>query len=586
MQIPERKIEEISSRLSIVDVVSEYVSLKKKGDRYWGLCPFHNEKTPSFSVTADKNLFYCFGCQKGGSIYTFISEVEHVTFVEAVEILAKKAGVELEYDGNEPDRGHKQALGELNERVAGTFHYLLKNHDMAERARVYLSERGIDPEIVDTFRIGYAPADSGWLYRFLLGKSYSEEFLAGTGLFSKRYPRMSLFFDRIMFPIRTAQGNVVGFGGRALRNEGPKYVNSPETEIFLKRNSLYGLDTAIKKIKTEGVFILVEGYFDVLAFFQAGILNTVAPLGTALTDGQIRLLHRYADRGLLIFDADDAGIPAAEKAILSCEREGLPVSIAVPDGGKDPAEMLVKDGPEALHNLIKYPINSFDYLLSRAKGVSEESGPGGKSSAVRVLFPYLESIESDIKREDCIRTIADTFDVSPQSVTADFQRLSGRKVTQQQADPSPGPGSLSGEVFLMLAVAANRYYFSYVRASLKADDFEDLRAKELYIALEDCFRRGEDSFDSLIARLEDQEITSLLSERLATQEFSINEEQTVQDSVRSIKRRSLEGKRKNVVSLMNRRDREGAPVDEVNGLLAEKMYLDAELEKLRNTGNG
>jgi DNA primase len=581
MQIPEKTIDEISSKLSIVDVASDYLTLRKKGDRYWGLCPFHEEKTASFSVTPEKNLFYCFGCHKGGSIFTLIGELEHLTFVESVEFLARKAGISIEYTGGSVDRSKREALYELYSRVAGSFSYVLMEHPQAEDARTYLAERGILPELLEKYRLGYAPPDRRWLYKFLREKNYSDEFLAESGLFTRRDRTISFFANRVIFPILNAQGLTIAFGARAMDESGPKYLNSPDTEIFRKGTNLYGLHHAAKAIKEKNTFILAEGYFDVLAFAQAGIENAVAPLGTALTDRQVRFLRRYAEHGIIVFDADEAGERAAERAILLCEREAVACSISVPVGGKDPADLMKAGATEALQNLVKYPINSLDYLLNKAQNHAQSDTPEGKEAAVRSLFPYLESVESDIKREDCIRAIADTFGVSARSVASDFSKRGGNRSKGVSQPDAPNSMSLSQDLFLVLAVAANRHYFTYVRQVLEPTDIVDQRAREIFIALEDSFRRGEEGIDTLLLRIQTPDTARLVSERLSTDEFSTNEEKVIHDAVDRIKGRSYAQRRQDVVARLESLDRAGGNREEVQSLIAEKMYLDSELEKIR-----
>ncbi len=281
MKIPDRIIDDIAQRLDIAEVVGDYVTLKPKGGRYWGLCPFHREKTPSFTVTPDKGVYYCFGCHQGGSIYSFVMEMEKLTFVEAVRFLAKKAGVEISWEEKTDHSDKRSAFLELYRRVAGSLHHILMNREIAERARNYLQARGFNQDILTFFQVGYAPAKRNWFYGFLQKKNYSEGFLKASGLFSQHDGRVNPYFrDRIIFPIVNTRGEVIAFGGRTLGNLEPKYLNSPETPFFRKGANLVGLNQAMKSIREEKNFILVEGYLDVLALKQCGIDNAVAHLGT------------------------------------------------------------------------------------------------------------------------------------------------------------------------------------------------------------------------------------------------------------------------------------------------------------------
>jgi DNA primase len=313
MRIPEHTLSEIQNRLDAAEVIGEYVSLQKKGGRYWGRCPFHQEKTPSFCVTPEKGFFYCFGCHKGGGLIQFVMEIEKIPFLDAVEMLAKKAGVEIQREEGEQGGVKRETFLELNKRLAGSFHWLLCESPLAEDARAYLAGRGIGEDEIRSFQLGYAPADREWLKKFLKTKSYSDDFLAKTGLFSDSSGgKAALFANRIIFPIANARGETVAFGGRALSEGVPKYLNSPETQYFKKGENLFGIDKALPEIKKTGASVLVEGYMDVLAMHRAGVSNCVAPLGTALTELQARFMKRYARNAVLVFDGDEAGEKATQ----------------------------------------------------------------------------------------------------------------------------------------------------------------------------------------------------------------------------------------------------------------------------------
>lgn len=321
MRIPDTLLEDIKEKISLQDVVSEYVTLTQKGSRLWGLCPFHTEKTPSFSVDDQKGLFYCYGCRKGGSVFNFVMEMEQMTFIEAAKILAEKANVELP-----DDRGDSQAydqaadeqkvLSELYQRLRESFHHILLHQQQARPAREYLASRGISDEMISRFQLGYVPKQRNWLHQFLRKRHYSDEFLQKTGLFSQKYPQISMFSGRLIFPITDRRGRVVAFGGRALEDQSyAKYVNSPETVIFHKRKTLYGLHESKQGIRESGQLILAEGYFDVLALHQAGFPFAAAPLGTACTEEHGYEIKRHAKKVLLMFDQDSAGIDAMIKTL-------------------------------------------------------------------------------------------------------------------------------------------------------------------------------------------------------------------------------------------------------------------------------
>ncbi len=585
MRIPDGVLAQITDRLDMAEVVSAYVRLEKKGGRYWGLCPFHTEKTPSFTVTPDKAVFYCFGCHKGGSLFTFIMEVEKLSFVEAVRFLAQKAGVEIQLE-EERDSGQKSAYLELYRRVAGSLHYLLLNHPEAAAARAYLAGRAIRQETLERFSVGYAPPGRDWLYAFLREKNFSPEFLRASGLFF--VPRagepVALFRDRIVFPIGNSRGELVGFGGRSLGGErGPKYLNTPETPFFRKGELLFGEPGVFQNIRREGRFMLVEGYMDVLAASQADLRYCLAPLGTALTVDQVRLLKRFAQSGLLGFDADEAGLRAAERAILLFEQAGLNVEVLSMQGGKDPAELLEKAGPEALHKTLKYPINSFRFFIETARARYDPGTPEGKKAIIASLSPYLAAVDSQVKRDGFFRLLAEELEVEFDSVRADFLRGASRTAAAKRGPLPAAEGGLTSDYFFMLAVAVHREYFAQVRNLVGPEDLEDARARKLYIALEECFRAEESTEQALLARIEDPALRTEVLSRTSSGEFAADPGRLIQDGLASVRRRSLE-RRQNALSaqLVGAAGREPGRLKD---LLAEKMHIDEELERLKVGGD-
>ncbi len=584
--------EEINNRLNIVDIVGNYVTLKRNGSKYTGLCPFHNEKTPSFTVTPEKNLFYCFGCHKGGSIFNFIMEIENMDFQDALRFLAKKAGVELDdnYSGSSTERKKIDALKELYKRTANSFQYILKNRPEAEEARTYLVKRGVSPEILDLFKLGWAPEDRNWLLAFLKSKGYSDGFLMESGLFSKKGLRYPLFSGRVMFPITNYNGEVIAFSGRTLKDFGPKYINSPETILFQKKRNLFGLSNASKSIREKDFFILCEGQMDVIACHQAGIKNAVAPLGTAYTEEQANILKRYSSHSVISFDGDSAGKKAAAKAIIINEKKDIKSQVAVLGENEDPADLLINKGEKELNKKLKSTINSFDYILENAVNLSDITNPEGKEEVINNLVEYLNSLTSEVRRDDCINMVASRLGVDSASVYKDIKReVSLNKAYRQKKEDNQikqNAGSefdrkMSAELFLMIAVVVNRDRFNFVRGKINIEDLFDQRARAIYIALEECFRNNENSIDSLLNRIEGQDLISLIAEKITSEEFSINTEELIRDSVKKIKRSSLLKKREDIVKKLRDMTRLNAEDFNETELLSEKIYIDQEIEKLR-----
>ena len=577
--------DEINSKLSIVDVVGQYLTLKRAGNRYTGLCPFHNEKTPSFSVTPDSNLFYCFGCHKGGTIFDFIMEIENMDFPQALRFLAEKAGVELDddYKGNSPDRKKRDALKEMYQRVSGSFEYILNNKDEGKTGLKYLKDRGLTDEIIKDFGIGWAPEDRGWLLRFLRTKGYSDAFLNESGMFSSRGLGYPLFSGRIMFPLKNVNGEVIAFSGRTLKDFGPKYINSPETPIFYKKRNLYGLSNSVKAIRQAGYFILCEGQMDVIAYHQAGIKNAVAPLGTAYTPDQAAMLKRYSDQAVLSFDGDNAGQKAIQKAILINEKNEIRSKVAVFGEKEDPADLLLNKGKKALQKVLKSTINSFDYILDNAINVSNIGSPEGKESVIRLMEEYLNSLSSEVRREGCVKEIAERLGVDDKSVNNDLKKGFRSPENNQTVDNNKRAikNRMSSELFLMIAVVVNREEFSWVRGKIDIDDLSDERARKVYIALEESYRNEETGIDSVLNRLADEEITSLIAEKITSEEYSINSDELIRDSVKKIKKNSLLRKREEIVRKLKNVSRQSNDGFNENDLLSEKIFIDQEIEKLR-----
>ena len=600
MRIPESTLSAIRDRLDIAEVIGESVTLQRRGGRYWGLCPFHQEKSPSFTVTPDKGVFYCFGCQKGGTIFDFVMEIEKVPWRDAVELLAKKAGIEIPREDDQRDGIARESFLELYRRVAGSFHWLLTEGQQGEAARAYLASRGVLRETIDAFQIGYAPPDRDWLFRFLSQKSYSADFLGKVGLFidSERGRGGAFFASRIMFPISNARGEVLAFGGRAMGDGQPKYLNSPETAFFRKGENLFGLDKAVHAIRTAGFFVLVEGYMDVVAMHQEGFTNCVAPLGTALTEQQVRVLKRLAPRALLLFDSDPAGQKATERAIELMEAQDLIVQVAVVSGGKDPAELVQKGEQQALRGLLEKPQDSFPYSLGKALAANDRTRAEGREKVRDLLFPFVAAAASPMRKDGYLALLADSLGVDVRAAREDFsawlgnrQRGSSRRESardwQGREQGGTGGSAVSPDLFLMIAVALHRELFPVVRnGGLVLADLDDDRAARLYVALEEAFRAGEEGFESLCARLDDPALRDLVIRKVASGEFDVNEERMVADGVRRIRQRALRKKTDLVSAELRRLEKEAVDPARTRELLAEKMHLDSELERLKTGAAG
>ena len=591
-KISSSTIDEVNDRTDLVSLIGEYTRLERRGGDWWGCCPFHNEKTPSFHVVPSRKMYHCFGCGQGGSAINFVMEIEKLGFMDAVVQLAKKTGVEVIYEGNSivqenPLEKKKDEIFDLYSRTSGTYHYFLTETDMGKFAYDYLISRGVTKEIIKKFQLGYSPADRTWLKKFLLSKNYSNEFLNESGLFSKKYPDISFFSDRLMFPIFNRKNQVVAFGGRLLHGEGPKYLNSGEMLQYKKGETLYAFNFAKESIRKEKSVIFCEGYMDVIAYHQAGITNAVAPLGTALTEDQVRIISSFVDTVYLSFDSDEAGQNATFKAILLCRKMDLPVKIIKLEGGKDPSEILNKFGVNSLTKAINDAIIDSDFLLSVLATKYNIGTPDGRTQASLAFFSYVDSLSSDIQKDTCLEKLCQAYNLKPEAVKADFNnrdkarsKLRTTSTNNNEKAKLPEKIVLNAETRAMLAVIANVDYFSMMRSSLSVDDFEDVLARDMFIALEECYREGSMSYDNFLSKCTDERVQLIVSQSVTSGEFAINSEKTVEDCIWLIRKNSLERKRDRLLNQI--RQCQGNTLEEqqkLNLLLNEKMSIDLELRK-------
>jgi len=587
MRIPEAKLSEINEKLSMHEVVSDYVNLSLKGTRYWGLCPFHSEKTPSFTVDDEKKMFYCFGCHKGGSMFTFISDIEKIPFPNAVEKLAEKAGVEINKNTFRKSEDKKySAMMELYRRLTKSFHYILSEKESAAHARTYLSERGINLLTQQVFQLGYIPDDRYWIHNFLIKRNYSAEFLRDSGLFTHKNDKISLFSNRIMFPVINALGNTVAFSGRQLGTFGGKYINTPETFFYKKREMMFGLFTALQFIREKKEFILVEGNFDVLALYQSGIKNVVAPLGTAFTEEQGKILRRYAKKGKIFFDNDSAGLKATIRAVTILEKLHVETEVIEPPGGEDPADILKKQGAEALNKLLKYPINTFEYIVKKAVEIYDTKTPEGKRAVFDFVAPYVSSMESAITRDVYLRDLAGKLNVNVNAVLNDFSLTTEKKSKKPMYNRNPVTNTLDNDIvmtpdlFFMVSVVTHLSIFAKIRNELSLEDFVDSSARDIFIIMEDLYRHEELNLDYVLEKIENQNLRNLIQKKINSGEFDINFDNIIMDGVKTIKHRSLEERRMKIISNLQKAEFE-EDFELVKQLLSEKIYLDEELNKVK-----
>lgn len=417
MFYPDELIEEVRSRNDIVDVIGQYVSLKKSGGNYFGLCPFHGEKTASFSVSRPKQMFHCFGCGAGGNVITFLMEYENLGFQEAVKVLADRAGIKLpEAEPSEEEKrraGKRQRLLNVLKEAAGYYYRYLRSSE-GHLGMEYFKKRGLSADIMRSFGLGYA--GKGGVYKYLKEKGFSDEDMRECGLIKsdERYGNTDRFWNRVMFPIMDVSNKVIGFGGRVMGDGEPKYLNSPETPVFDKSRNLYGLNMARRSRK--GYLIACEGYMDVISMHQAGFNEAVASLGTAFTEGHAMLLKRYTDDIRLTYDSDTAGVKAALRAIPILKKAGISSRIIHLEPYKDPDEFIKNEGAGEFQKRIDEAENSFYFEIEQLEKNYNLSDPDGRTRFINAMAARLKEMENEIERDNYTAAMAAKYMIDDQSL--------------------------------------------------------------------------------------------------------------------------------------------------------------------------
>lgn len=428
--IPQDKIEQIKDANDIVEVLSDYLQVKKSGSNYKAICPFHQEKTPSFMISPAKQIFHCFGCHAGGNVFTFMQKVEGISFIESVKILAKRANIELDYQKSDINYSEKEKLLEINKEALNFFTEAFKK---SEKAKNYAKDRGIKDDVIGEFKLGYAP-DNGALFAHLKAKGYAEEFIIKSWLCQKKeYGVIDAFRDRLIFPIFNIYGEPIAFGARVFDNSLPKYINSAETSVYYKGKNLYNLNNA-KKYKEEYITV-VEGYMDAITLYAAGIKNVVATLGTAMTTDQARLIKRHVQKVVIAYDMDDAGINGAIRGSEIAFAEGLEVKIASYKDAKDPDEYLKKNGADALKKCLDSAAGIIEYRAAYLRDKADMNNPYEKEKALQELSGLLNRTDNIVVKNDGINKIASHLSLS-QEIVKRYVTFTPEEAAEAQAEMS------------------------------------------------------------------------------------------------------------------------------------------------------
>ncbi len=559
MFYPEEIVEEVRTRTDIVDIVSGYVKLQKKGSNYFGLCPFHNEKSPSFSVSPGKQMYYCFGCGAGGNAITFLMEYENYSFPEALEILADRAGVALPKEElSKEARAQadlKAALLEINKLAANYFYYQLK-HPQGKAGYDYLRGRQLGDDTIRRFGLGFANKTGNDLYRYLRDKGYGDEILKQTGLVTiEERGTHDKFWNRVMFPIMDVNNRVIGFGGRVMGDGTPKYLNSPETRLFDKSRNLYGLNYA--KSSREKYLLICEGYMDVIAMHQAGFTNAVASLGTAFTSQHASLIKRYTDQVILTYDSDGAGVKAALRAIPILKEAGVSAKVLNMEPYKDPDEFIKNLGADAFRQRIGEAKNSFLFEIDVLKKEFNLEDPEQKTrfynSAARKLLEFREALE----RDNYIQAVSREHMINYQDLKKLVNSLGSRLGTGPEAGGQPKPSSYQerkkekedgpkkSQRLLLTWLIEEPRLFDNIGGIITPDDFkEDLYHKVAVMVFED-HARGEVNPAAILNHfINDQEeyktVASLFHARLKESLSGEEQNKAFTETVYKVKKNSLD----------------------------------------------
>ena len=553
-------IEEIRTRNDILDVVSGYVKLQKKGSSYFGLCPFHNEKSPSFSVTPGKQMYYCFGCGAGGNVYTFVMQYENYDFLEAVKMLAERAGVELPEETNDEENRRasdfRKILLEINKKAAMFYFYKLKQPD-GSMGYQYLINRSLSTETIKNFGLGYAGKYRDELYRYLKNEGYQDEILRETGLitFDENRGVYDKFFNRVMFPIMDVNSRVIGFGGRVMGEGEPKYLNSPETKVFEKSRNLYGLNIA--RTARKSYMIICEGYMDVIALHQAGFKNAVASLGTAFTSGHASLLKRYTEEVMLSYDSDGAGVKAALRAIPICKSAGLRVKVIDMKPYKDPDEFIKNLGCEAYEERIAQAKNSFFFEIDVLESQYDLKDPESKTLFLNEVAKKLLTFEEEIERSNYLEAVADKYHVGFENLRNLVNKFGMQMDPQieQQTKPEGRKKEMKNaaeeaQKLLLTWLIDNPKIYSQIKAYIAPEDFKEgiyqTVTVELFRQLENNSLNPAQIINIFTSQEEQGIAAALFNTKLSDLEGKNLEEKALKDVIMKVKQNSIDVATKNL----------------------------------------
>ena len=556
MYYPEELVEEVRVKNDIVDVVSGYVRLQKKGGNYWACCPFHGEKTPSFSVSGSKQMYHCFGCGVSGNVYTFVMKYENYSFPEAVKQLADRAGVklpEMEYTEEQKARaGRRARLLEVNKEAAKFFYYQLRSPHGTVGLR-YLQKRELTDETMRRFGLGYAGKSGEELVKYLRSKGFEDDLIKAAGLanFSERHGLISQFWNRVMYPIQDVNNRVIGFGGRVMGDGEPKYLNSPETPVFDKRRNLYGLNFA--RTARSGNIIICEGYMDVISMHQAGFTQAVASLGTAFTPEQANLLRRYTDTVLLAYDSDGAGVKAALRGIGILRDAGLTARVINMKPHKDPDEFMKALGKEAFQERIDQAENSFFFEIRMLEEQHDMSDPESKTKFHREIARKLCEFTEDVERDNYLQAVAEKYFIGIENLrklVVSYAAQTGlakpveRPRTGVQQKNSPEESARRAQRLLLTWITDEPPAYEKIKKYISTEDFTEELYRKVAERLFTDMDAGKFNPAGIISTFEDEEeqheAAELFNTNLPELGTKQDREKAFHDILFSVKKNSYE----------------------------------------------
>ena len=558
-------IEEVKNNNDIVDVISQYVALKRSGRNYFGLCPFHNEKSPSFSVSPDKQIFHCFGCGVGGNVFHFISKIENINFKESIELLAERANIKLPVLDSSEDSQKlelKSKVYEIN-KIAAEFYHENLYKPTSKQAQEYIKKRKLDNNTLKSFLIGYS-GNFDELYTLLKSKGFTEEQILASSLVNKsdNGKFIDRFRKRLMFPIR---GRIIAFGGRVLDDSKPKYINSPENIVYSKGRHLFGLNIA-KKYDTKKI-IIVEGYMDAISLHQRGISNAVASLGTALTEAQGRLLRNTAEQVIIGYDADGAGQAATLRGLEILQNLGCDIRILQIEGAKDPDEFVVKYGPERFNLYVEKAISLVEYKVKMLKKNLNLENTGDKIKFLNEIAKVLARVENNMEKEVYVDKISREYGISKEAIYAEINKLlyANNKSVQKlerprtkvilpekQEEKQNLPEAILRREKMVIYLLLNSQNHSYekLKNHIFVEDFKSEKNKKIIKKLYEEYEKGNSNINSVLEWFEEEETINYLSEIMADDFEITDEDKCIQDVVTTYEKEKLIEVRNDILKKM------------------------------------